>query len=153
MMPNTMEIAIKSMMEDAVTQAVASLAEKHGFDQEDALRELNLSDLKLVRKRGPSPKSDKKKATGEKKEKKEKKPRKLSGYQVFSKEERAAAVEGVKLTMAELGARWKALSKEEQAVWVEKAKQDDTPTTSEASSPAERFFLFFLETTTVFAFK
>ena len=38
MMPNSFELSIKTMMEDAVTQAVVSLAEKHGFDEEEALR-------------------------------------------------------------------------------------------------------------------
>ena len=145
MMPNTFELSIKSMMEDAVTQAVASLAEKHGFDQEEALRDLNLGDLKLVRKRGPSPKGEKvkgKKAPADKPKTK----RGTNGYILFSKEERPSAKahleselgEGEKLTpqatITELGARWKALSEEERAVWNAKAKEVNSAATSAASS-------------------
>ena len=144
MMPNTMEVAIKAMVEEAVIQTVTTLAKKHGFDEEDALRDLNLSEIKFVRKRGPSPKSEKKKATDKPKTK-----RGTTGYIEFSKIERPAAVEhlkseledGEKLspqdTVRELGARWKALSKEEQSVWTNKAKEINSAATSEASSPAE----------------
>lgn len=147
MMPNTFELSIKSMMEDAVTQAVASLAEKHGFDQEEALRDLNLGELKLVRKRGPSPKAEKvkgKKADADKPKTK----RGTNGYILFSKEERPAAKahlqseleEGAKLapqaTIAELGARWKALSEEEKAVWNAKAKEINSAASSLAGSDA-----------------
>ncbi len=144
MMPNTMELAIKAMVEEAVTQTVTTLAKKHGFDEEDALRDLDLGGIKFVRKRGPSPKSEKKKSTDKPKTK-----RGTTGYIEFSKIERPAAVEhlkseledGEKLspqdTVRELGARWKALSKEEQTVWTDKAKEINSAATSEASSPAE----------------
>ena len=144
MMPNTMELAIKAMVEDAVTQTVTTLSEKHGFDQEEALRDLDLSGIKFVRKRGPSPKSEKKKTTDKPKTK-----RGTTGYIEFGRAERPAVkeeltkglAEGVKLspqdTVREIGARWRALSKDEQAVWNDKAKDIKSAATSEASSPAE----------------
>ena len=56
MMPNTFDEALREMCGDAITQAVASLAEKYKFDLEDATRFLELDSMKLVRKRGPSSK-------------------------------------------------------------------------------------------------
>ena len=56
MMPNQIESAIRDMCADAMSQAVAALAEKYGFDAEEANRFLSSSDVKIVRKRGPSPK-------------------------------------------------------------------------------------------------
>ena len=144
MMPSTFDQAIREMCSEAVNQAVTALAAKHGFDAEEAMRDLGVGEIKLVRKRGPSPKSEKKKATDKPKTK-----RGTTGYIEYSKVERPAAkehllselAEGVKLspqdTVRELGARWKALSKEEQTVWVDKAKQINSAATSEASSPAE----------------
>ena len=132
MMPNAIEGAIKNMCEDAVTQAVTSLAEKHGFDCEEALRELNLADLKLVRKRGPSPveKSPRGKKSGGDKPKVKRGP---TGYLLYGadvrpavKEELTEALEeGAKLkpqdVVTEIAKRWKALSEEEQAAWKDKA--------------------------------
>ena len=57
MMPTQIESAIREMCTDAMSQAVAALAEKYGFDAEEANRFLS-SDVKIVRKRGPSPKKD-----------------------------------------------------------------------------------------------
>ena len=145
MMPNTMELAIKAMVEDAVTQTVTTLSEKHGFDQEEALRDLDLSGIKFVRKRGPSPKSEKKKKTTDKPKTK----RGTTGYIEFGRAERPDVTKELKKGLAEgeklspqdtvrgIGARWRALSKEEQAVWNEKAKEIKSAATSEASSPAE----------------
>ncbi len=145
MMPNSFELSIKTMLEDAVTQAVVSLAEKHGFDEEEALRDLNISDMKLVRKRGPSPKTEKvkgKKASADKPKTK----RGTTGYIMFSKDERPAAKlhleneleDGTKLkpqdTIRELGSRWKALSTEEQSVWNDKAKDTNSAASSLVSS-------------------
>lgn len=146
MMPSAMDLALKSMMEDAVTQAVSALSEKHGFDLEDALRDLNLNEIKLVRKRGPSAKSEKKgkKASADKPKSK----RGTNGYQVFSKEVRAevksdlekAAEEGVKVTpqqlQTELGSRWSALSEEEQAVYKTKATEINSAASSLVASEA-----------------
>ena len=148
MMPTSIESAIKIMCEDAVTQAVASLAEKYGFEQETAMRELNLGELKLVRKRGPSPKLDKADKAEKSKAKKEDKPkvkRGPTGYLLYAadvrpsvKEELAEALEeGEKLkpqaTVTEIARRWKALSDEERGEWNERAK---SPATSDAESDA-----------------
>ena len=145
MMPNSFELSIKTMLEDAVTQAVVTLAEKHGFDEEEALRDLNISDMKLVRKRGPSQKTEKvkgKKASADKPKTK----RGTTGYILFSKDERPAAKlhlendleDGTKLkpqdTIRELGSRWKALSSEEQSVWNEKAKETNSASSSPVTS-------------------
>lgn len=148
MMPNAMDLALKSMMEDAVTQAVSALSEKHGFDLEDALRDLNLNEIKLVRKRGPSAKSEKKgkKASANKPKTK----RGTTGYQVFSNEVRAevksdlekAAEEGVKVTpqqvQTELGSRWSALSDEEKAVYNTKATEINSEASSDEDAPKEK---------------
>ena len=146
MMPNTMELAIKAMVEDAVTQTVTTLSKKHGFDQEEALRDLDLSGIKFVRKRGPSPKSEKKKKTTDKPKTK----RGTTGYIEFGRAERPAVKEELTKGLAEgeklspqdtvrerLVLGWRALSKDEQAVWNDKAKEIKSAATSEASSPAE----------------
>ena len=148
MMPTSIESAIKIMCEDAVTQAVASLAEKYGFEPETAMRELNLGELKLVRKRGPSPKLDKADKAEKSKGKKDDKPkvkRGPTGYLLYAadvrpsvKEELAEELEeGQKLkpqaTVTEIARRWKALSDEERGEWNERAK---SPATSDAESEA-----------------
>ena len=130
-MPTSFESSLKSMCEDAVSQAVGILATKHGFAVEEAMRELNLGEIKLVKKRGPSPKT-------EKKIKKVKDPnapkRAQTGYQLFSKAERPAAKQHLaeesgdekvlpQTIMRELASRWKELSSEEQKPWNDQAKQ------------------------------
>jgi hypothetical protein len=147
MMPNAMDLAIKSMMEDAVTQAVTALSAKHGFELDVALRDLNLGELKLVRKRGPSPKAEKskgKKASADKPKKK----RGTNGYLQFSDAHRPEVrsemegklEEGAKLApqdvVKELGARWKAASAEEQTIWNDKAKEINDAASSVATSAA-----------------
>jgi len=146
MMPTTIENAIKNMCEDAVTQAVASLAEKYGFEQEAAMRELNLGELKLVRKRGPSPKAEIEKSKG-KKDDKPKVKRGPTGYLLYAadvrpsvKEELTEALEeGEKLkpqaTVTEIARRWKELSDDERGEWVERAK---SPVTSDAESEPQQ---------------
>jgi len=101
-MPVAIDSAIKEMCADAMTQTISALAEKYGFDVEEATRHLNLDELKLARKRGPSPKKaeDKKesKKAGKKATKKDKdsgddKPkvkRAPTGYLMFCNEHRAA---------------------------------------------------------------
>ena len=165
MMPNAMDVAIKSMMEDAVTQAVTALSAKHGFELDVALRDLNLSELKLVRKRGPSPKAEKKSKGKKASADKPKKKRGTNGYLQFSHEHRAEVrteleaklAEGAKLppqdVVTELGARWRAASAEEQTIWNDKAKEinaansaatsaasseTSTPVLSEDEAPVEK---------------
>ena len=57
MMPQQIDQAIREMCSDAMLQVVATLAEKYSFDADEANRFLGSSDVKLVRKRGPSPKA------------------------------------------------------------------------------------------------
>jgi hypothetical protein len=57
MMPQQIDQAIRDMCGEAMSQAVVALAEKYGFDAEEAHRFLGSSEVKLVRKRGPSPKT------------------------------------------------------------------------------------------------
>ena len=139
MMPTVFDEAIRTMCGDAVTQAVAALAEKYGFDAEEAARELNLGELKLVRKRGPSPKKETEKSVA-KKAKKDDKPktkRPPTGYLLYAadvrptvKEELTEALEeGTKLkpqeVVVEIAKRWKALDDDEREEWVEQAKSGD----------------------------
>ena len=72
MMPQAIDLAYKQICTNAAAQAVNALAAKYGFDAEEASRFLKLDELKVVRKRGPSPKTEDKKAA-EKAEKDEKK--------------------------------------------------------------------------------
>ena len=137
MMPSSFDQAVKEMCASAVAQAVGVLAEKYGFDPEDAARELNMDELKLVRKRGPSPK----KATGDKKPKatkaagdKPKTKRPKTGYLLFADSARTEVreemllelAEGTKLqpqaVVAEIAKRWKALDDDERQEWNAEAK-------------------------------
>ena len=142
MMPQEFEQAIRSMCGDAVTQAIATLADKYGFDIDEASRLVNLDELKLARKRGPSPKKDasEKSVAKTKKTTKPKTKRGPTGYLLFASDIRpavrtemeAALDEGEKLkpqdVVREIAARWKALSEEERGEWNTKAK---TPQTSD----------------------
>ena len=142
MMPQQIEVAIREMCSDAMSQAVAALADKYGFDQDEANRFLAASDVKIVRKRGPSPKAEKetKKSTKPKVDKADKPKRGKTGYLLYADEVRAEVKaeleselsEGDKLKPQEvvkaIAARWK---EEDQAVrdeWNAKAK---TPVTSD----------------------
>ena len=149
MMPSSLENAIKTMLDDAVAQAVATLAEKYSFDGDDAMRELNLGDIKIGRKRGPAPKADKAtKSKGKAKDDadKPKTKRGPTGYLLFSKEERPAAKEtlmadleaGTKLkpqdVVREIASRWNALSETEKAVWNSQAADIKSAASSVAAS-------------------
>ena len=151
MMPSSFDQAVKEMCATAVSQAVAALAEKHGFDQEEALRDLNLGDLKIVRKRGPSPKSSPmaKKAKTVAKDGSPKAKRAKTGYLLFADKIRstvkaeleAELEEGAKLkpqaTITEIAKRWKALSKEEQAAENAEAKELVAPVSAPVAAVAE----------------
>ena len=54
MMPTQFDDAIRTMCTNAVRDAVHALAIAYSFDVEDALAMLNLDNLKVVRKRGPT---------------------------------------------------------------------------------------------------
>ena len=135
-MPPAFDQAVRDMCGEAISQAVSALAEKYGFDAEEANRFLDTPNLKLVRKRGPAPKKE----TGDKPAKakptaaKPKTKRPPTGYLLFAAAERPVAkealsaelAEGEKLkpqaTVTEIARRWKALSDEEQGLWKGVAK-------------------------------
>ena len=142
MMPTQIESAIRDMCTDAMSQAVAALAEKYGFDAEEANRFLAKSDVKIVHKRGPSPKTDKesKKEPKAKVDKSDKPKRGKTGYLLYADEVRAEVKaeleaelsEGEKLKPQDvvkgIAARWKA---EDQAVRDEWNTRAKTPATSD----------------------
>ncbi len=70
MMPQQIETAIREMCSETMAQTVAALAQKYGFDADEANRFLDTQAIKIVRKRGPSPKkeNDTKSSTKSKKE-------------------------------------------------------------------------------------
>ena len=149
-MPNAIEGAIKTMCEETVAQVVAILATKHGFDGEAAMRDLKLDDLKIVRKSGSSPKAIKSKsAVSDDKPKIKRGP---TGYLLYANSTRsetraemeATLEEGTKLkpqmVVTTIAAKWKALSDEERAEWVAKAKSlpsSDDESNSKSSSDDE----------------
>lgn len=128
-MPMMFQGAVKSMCEDAIQQAVANLSDKYSFDREEAMRHLNLSDMKVVV--GAGGKSKSKKTTDSPKAK-----RGPTGYLLFAskmrtgvKEELVAALkEGEKIKPQEIvskvAAMWSALGDEEKAVWNKQAKEE-----------------------------
>jgi len=134
-MPAAFDESIRAVCSEAVQQAVAALAEKYSFDADEAIRELDLGELKIQRKRGPAPKKPVAKADKKTKVKDESKPKKRqTGYLLFSQEMRAEVraeleaelEEGEKLkpqtVVTHLAGLWKALDDDEKAEWNEKAK-------------------------------
>jgi hypothetical protein len=146
----TVETAVKTMLNKHATDAVKTLSEKYGFDLEEALAELDLGNARVTKKEKAVKEAAEPKAKGKGKAKAkdeepaEKKPRKPSGYQAFMKAMRPETKEELaemsmeelqaelgleeepekfhpKHVMTCLGQRWKALSDEERAEWVEKA--------------------------------
>jgi len=134
--------AIQTMCFDSMIQAVNTLADKYGFDAEEARREFNLDDIKIVHnKRVPADKKEKEekkaKRAARKEANKDKPKRKPTGYMLFSQNARpetkalmeAALTEGEKLmsklVTVELGKQWTALEQSVKAEWNAKAKGDD----------------------------
>ena len=122
MMPQQIDAAIREMCADAMSQAVAALSEKYGFDAEEANRFLATDALKIVRKRGPSPtaKDDKPKTKKAANVAKADKPKRAkTGYLLFADEMRvevrssltAELEDGVKLkpqdVVRAIAALWK----------------------------------------------
>ena len=141
MMPPQIDAAIKEMCGEATSQAVAALAEKYGFDAEEANRFLATDDLKIVRKRGPptSPKATKPK-TKKDKEDKPKVKRSKTGYLLYADEVRAEVKSSLTAELGEdeklkpqeivkaIAVMWKAVDQEVRDEWNAKAK---TPVTSD----------------------
>lgn len=142
MMPSQIDSAIREMCADAMSQAVAALAEKYGFDADEANRFMASSEVKIVRKRGPSPKADKetKKATKTKSDKPDKPKRGKTGYLLYADEVRAEVKAELEAALDEdeklkpqdvvkaIAARWKEEDQEVRDEWNTKAK---TPATSD----------------------
>lgn len=145
-MPQQMDTVFRDATVAAARQVTAQLAEKYGFDVDEANRFLNLDDIKIQRKRGPSPKQSEEKPAKVKNPKKTKqakaertdapaKPKRgTTGYLVFGKSIRAEVSEelsanleeGTKLKQMDvtpvIASHWKALTDEEKLVWNQQAK-------------------------------
>ena len=154
MMPQQIELAIREMCSDAMSQAVAALADKYGFDLEEANRFLAEADVKIVRKRGPSPKPDKdskKEAKKEAKSKTDKPKRGKTGYLLYADEVRAEVKAELLAELSEedklkpqdvvkaIAARWKDEDKEVQEEYKARAKElaSGSSTSAEASEADE----------------
>ena len=139
-MPNQIESCIREMCNDAMSQAVIALAEKYNFDAEEANRFLAETEVKIVHKRGPSPKKEKtdKKESKANADKTYKPKRGKTGYLLYGDEIRAEVRTQMESELGEddklkpqdvvkaIAARWKA---EDQAVrdeWNAKAKTPET---------------------------
>ena len=141
MMPQQIDAAIREMCSETMAQTVAALAEKYGFDADEANRFLDTSAIKIVRKRGPSAKNDKdtksksspkaKKDTGDDKAKSK---RGKTGYLLYADEMRAEIKtrliseleDGEKLkpqaVVVAIAAAWKEEEQEVRDEWNAKAK-------------------------------
>ena len=142
MMPTQIESSIREMCTDAMTQAVAALAEKYGFDADEANRFLAETEVKIVHKRGPSPKAEKetKKATKAKADKADKPKRGKTGYLLYADEVRAEVKAELEAELGDdeklkpqdvvkaIAVRWKEEDQEVRDEWNAKAK---TPVTSD----------------------
>lgn len=147
MMPAAIENAVREMCTDAMTQTVAALSERYGFNLDDANRFLSESDLKIVRKRGGSVNSDtsevkpKSKGKGKTSPTPDKPKRAKTGYLMFCDENRSVIKEQLVDEGSEkpkpqdvikvLAARWKELSEDERVQWQTKAKALSSNSASE----------------------
>ena len=129
-MPREFDGAIQAIIQQARDAAVEALAEKYGFDSEEAGRFLAEGGIKVVKMRGPVPKAKKAvKATKTKVAKAEKSKRGKTGYLLFSADERESAQLDLtaeleedqklapQLVVKELAKRWKALEDDERETW------------------------------------
>ena len=141
MMPQQIESAIRDMCSDAMSQAVAALAEKYSFNADEAIRFLDVDTLKIVRKSGPivSTKDEKtKKAT--KANKADKPKRAKTGYLLYADDVRQETKESLiselekdaKLkpqdVVKSIALQWKSETQDVRDEWNAKAK---TPVTSD----------------------
>ena len=145
-MPAIAESSMKAAFTEYATKSLLpALAKKYGFDAEEEARALNLDDLKVNKTASKGGKA--KKAKGDKPKVK----RGPTGYLLFQAHVRPAVKdemeEALRVQAEESGEaqqklkpqavvtegakRWRALSKEEQTVWTDKAKAAKTPPSSE----------------------
>lgn len=136
MMSPQIESSIREMCKEAQAQVITVLAEKYGFDAEEANRFLDTSPIQFNRKRGPSPKTVEEKAKGKpKKAVDPNKPKRAkTGYLLYSAEVRAEVrseleselEEGTKLkpqdVVKAIAARWKEEDEDVRKEWNDKAK-------------------------------
>ena len=155
--PAQIDLGYKEMASNAMTHATKLLAEKYGFDAEEALLFLNINDIKLPHKKrvgviDTEKETKKAKKAARKEANKDKPKRKPTGYQLFLKDQRPAAVSRVEAKLAEdeklqsknvireLGAMWNALEQSDRDVWKASAmeeKSDDQEEKSESESDSE----------------
>ena len=161
-LPTVIDATIKTICQQTVAEVVTVLAAKHGFDADAAMLDLNLEDMKVVRKSTSPPKVARTKTAKSKAaasdEDKPKRPK--TGYQLFSDAARSATMATLKQDLAEgekmpkgalmsaLGALWKGLIEDERAEWNVKAKSpppsDDETNPEVAAVPAPNPRLRFL---------
>ena len=152
MMPQQIDQAIRDMCGEAMSQAVVALAEKYGFDAEEAHRFLGSSEVKLVRKRGPSPKTVVAETTKGKAKKTKATPdtnkpkRSKTGYLLYADEVRAETRDELEAELEDgdklkpqdvvkaIAAKWKA---EDQAVRDEWNLRSKTPPSPEVEVEVE----------------
>ncbi len=130
-MPRAFDQALQEVASEAMLSVTKALAEKYGFDVDEAVTSLELSEIKVVKKRGPIPK-----AKGAKKAAKadgEKPKRRTTGYLMFSaamrpevKAELAEVLEedeklAPQEVVRELAKRWKALEDDVKLGWNQRA--------------------------------
>ena len=150
----TVSAAVLKMMTSNTEDIVDKLAEKYGFDREEALALTLPKEVvkKEVTPRKSSPKAETKSVKGKGKAKEEKEPKAKkakTGYLLFSDSVRAEvrealeaeAEEGVKVMAKDvvrgIAAKWKELSDEEQGEWKEQAAAAKSASASEAEEEEE----------------
>ena len=149
----TVSAAVLKMMTSNTEDIVGKLAEKYGFDREEALALTLPKEVvkKEVTPRKSSPKAETKsiKGKGKAKEEKPKEKKAKTGYLLFSDSVRAEvrealeleAEEGVKVMAKDvvrgIAAKWKELSDEEQGEWKEQAAAAKSASASEAEEEEE----------------
>ena len=134
--------SLTELLKEHDNQIVDILSKRFDFDKEEALAALSAENHLLLDQDKPKPKkksgSKTKTTTGanenttvkkSKKATKPKKPRAKSAYMLFSIHERPVIKEanpGMKMCdiSKELGAKWKSLTDEEKAPWVEKHEEE-----------------------------
>ena len=141
-MPRSFDQALQEVAGEAMLSVTKALAEKYGFDVEEAVRSLELEELKIVKKRGPIPKAKRNKKAA--KADGEKTKRRTTGYLLFSAATRPevkaemtdALEEDEKLApqdvVRELANRWKLLDDEEKLVWNQRALEESEGSGEEA---------------------